>query len=144
MKAITIKQPWASLIAINKKHYETRSWNTKYRGPILIHAGKKIEKEYLKDYLFKNPLSESGIKNIEDIPVGAIIAKAILKDCIKVVECGYTYSILEDGTKIEGDEFYFGDYSEGRYIWKLEEVIQLKEPIPCKGQLSLWNYEGCV
>lgn len=99
---------------------------------MLIHAGKKIEKEYLKDYLFSNALSKSGIKNTDDIPVGAIIAKAVLKDCIKVKECGYTYAILEDGTKIEGDEFYFGDYSEGRYAWKLEDVIQLKEPIKCK------------
>jgi hypothetical protein len=41
MKAITIWQPWASLIAIGAKQYETRSWETKYRGPIAIHAAKK-------------------------------------------------------------------------------------------------------
>lgn len=38
MKAITIWQPWASLIACGVKQYETRSWPTKYRGPIAIHA----------------------------------------------------------------------------------------------------------
>ena len=143
MKAITIKQPWASLIASGKKRNETRSWNTKYRGPVLIHAGKKIEKEYLKDYLFSDALSESGIKNTEDIPTGAIIAKVVLTECRKVIECGYTYAILEDGTKVEGDEFYFGDYSEGRYIWTLEDIRPIK-PIPCKGQLSIWNYEGDI
>ena len=39
-KAITIRQPWAGLIAVGEKIYETRSWPTKYRGPIAIHAGK--------------------------------------------------------------------------------------------------------
>ena len=41
MKAITIWQPWASLIACGAKKYETRSWPTKYRGPIAIHAAAK-------------------------------------------------------------------------------------------------------
>jgi len=41
LKAITIWQPWASLIAIGEKQYETRSWKTDYRGPIAIHAAAK-------------------------------------------------------------------------------------------------------
>ena len=41
MKAITLWQPWASLIACGAKKYETRSWATRYRGPIAIHAAKK-------------------------------------------------------------------------------------------------------
>lgn len=41
MKAITIWQPWASLLAHGMKQYETRSWATKYRGPIAIHAAKR-------------------------------------------------------------------------------------------------------
>ena len=42
MKVITIKQPWATLIAEGYKEYEFRTWNTKYRGELLIHAGKGI------------------------------------------------------------------------------------------------------
>lgn len=41
MKAITVLQPWATLLVTGKKHIETRSWKTNYRGEILIHAGKK-------------------------------------------------------------------------------------------------------
>lgn len=41
MKIITLWQPWASLIALNLKQYETRSWSTKYRGKIAIHAAKR-------------------------------------------------------------------------------------------------------
>lgn len=38
MKALTIWQPWASLLVSGQKKYETRSWATAYRGPIAIHA----------------------------------------------------------------------------------------------------------
>ena len=53
MKVLTVKEPWASLIAYGYKEYEFRSWKTNYRGKILIHAGKSLEKdvsELFKDY----------------------------------------------------------------------------------------------
>lgn len=40
MKALTIRQPWASLVALGVKTILTRSWSTRYRGPLAIHAGK--------------------------------------------------------------------------------------------------------
>ena len=60
MKVLTIKQPWASLIIEGYKRFEFRSWKTNYRGELLIHAGKSIDKEayerlkgYLKEILGK-------------------------------------------------------------------------------------------
>lgn len=50
MKAITIKQPFASLIAAGLKEYEFRTWKTKYRGEILIHAGKGVDKKAMKKF----------------------------------------------------------------------------------------------
>lgn len=50
MKVLTIKQPWATLIMQGDKRFEFRSWQTKYRGDLLIHAGKGIDKEAIKDY----------------------------------------------------------------------------------------------
>lgn len=47
MKALTLIQPWATLIMLGEKQIETRSWNTKYRGKLAIHAGKKIDKDKL-------------------------------------------------------------------------------------------------
>lgn len=49
MKVLTIKEPWATLIIDGYKKYEFRSWKTKYRGKILIHAGMSLEKDMLKD-----------------------------------------------------------------------------------------------
>ena len=74
MKVITIKQPFASLIAAGIKEYEFRTWKTKYRGEILIHAGKGIDKKAMKKF------EEYGL----EYPSGCIIAKANLSDCIKV------------------------------------------------------------
>ena len=73
MKVITIKQPWATLIVEGYKRFEFRSWKTNYRGDILIHAGKGIDKEAmerLKKYL------------PNEIPLGKIIGKATLTDCV--------------------------------------------------------------
>lgn len=127
MKVITIKQPWASLIAEGYKEFEFRTWNTKYRGEILIHAGIGIDKEAMerfKDYKL-------------DYPSGCIIAKAKITDSIYVDEdfineIGYTnplvYKNIIDKRDWKG------------YAFKLESVQKIK-PIYLKGKLSLWNYE---
>ena len=73
MKVLTIKQPWATLIMQKDKEYEFRSWKTQYRGDLLIHAGKGIDKEALirlKKYLPK------------ELPLGKILGKVKLVDCI--------------------------------------------------------------
>lgn len=41
MKAISIKEPWASLINSGKKTIETRTWKTDYRGKLLLCCSKK-------------------------------------------------------------------------------------------------------
>lgn len=76
MKVITIKQPQATLIAEGYKEYEFRTWKTKFRGDILIHAGKSIDKKAMERF-----------KYLElEYPIGQIIAKAIITDCIYVDE----------------------------------------------------------
>ena len=50
MKVLTLKQPWATLVAEGIKRYEFRSWKTNYRGKILIHAGIGIDKEAMKKF----------------------------------------------------------------------------------------------
>ena len=50
MRVITLKQPWATLVAEGLKKYEFRSWKYNYRGEILIHAGKGIDKEAMKKF----------------------------------------------------------------------------------------------
>ncbi|MDX5091650.1 ASCH domain-containing protein, partial [Lactobacillus crispatus] len=77
MKAITIHQPWATLIALGEKQFETRSWETKYRGPLAIHAGKKVDKEICLEEPFRSVLAKHGI-TAEILPTGAVVAIANL------------------------------------------------------------------
>ena len=124
MKAITIKQPWASLIVKGYKKYEFRSWKTKYRGKILIHAVISIEKDMLERFKEYNL----------DYSKGAIIGEAEIVDCILVDE-----EFNEKLRKINKTVYGRSNHVE-TYAWKLENVIKYEKPIYIKGQLGLWNY----
>lgn len=136
MKTITLHQPWASLIAYGHKRFETRGWRTHYRGPIAIHAGKQIDRQAVlmiaRDY-------PSIWREISPLPTGVILATAELVECWEITE---NRSLRLEGIMraVPLSEEYFGDYSPGRYAWELADVRQLTEPIPAKGQLSLWEY----
>lgn len=141
MKALTIKQPWATLIALGEKKFETRSWQTKYRGPLAIHAGKTIDKEACEDYWIKETLAKHGIKSWEELPTGVVIATTELIECHKIgLGVGKVFTTTETGPVIDGLEYEFGFYEEGRYAWELSNLNVLLEPMSAKGQLSLWEW----
>lgn len=127
MKVITIKQPFATLIAEGYKEYEFRTWKTKYRGDILIHAGKGIDKKAMKRYEHLNL----------DYPTGCIIAKAILTDCILIGDKEKEMLTKKDPL------VYYGIIKKPDWIgygFKLENVQKI-EPIGINGKLSLWDYD---
>lgn len=128
MKAISIQEPYASLIAYGYKKIETRSWATKYRGEILIHASKS--KKYLQSIKDENILDL--IKKI-NLSHGKIICKATIVDCIKMDD----KFISEIKTK---PEYILGIYEIGRYAWVLENIQLLTCPIEVKGKLNIWEY----
>jgi len=141
MKAITIYQPFASLIAQGFKRYETRGWRTNYRGPIAIHAGKQIDhqtvlilaKDYTKTWHQISPLS-----------TGCVIAIAELVDCWKVLDNHLLEAQPPNEKRVKFlnmRELPFGDYTPGRYAWELANVCRI-EPVPVKGQQGLWNWEA--
>ncbi len=72
MKTLTLTQPWAQLIAIGAKRIETRSWGTKYRGPIAIHAAKGFPK-WARETCLRSPFIEAlnRANYLPDIPLGA-------------------------------------------------------------------------
>ncbi len=125
MKVLTIKEPWASLIINGYKKYEFRSWKTKYRGKILIHAGMSLEKdvaERFREY------------NLEYYK-GAIIGEATITDCI-LVDAKFN----EELRKINPLVYARSNHVE-TYAWKLENIKKYDKPIYIKGKLGLWNYE---
>lgn len=122
MKTLSIKEPYASLIKNKVKHYETRSYDTKYRGEIFIHAS-----------LGKKDACDELWKMVGKVLPGYIICKANLVDSI----CMDDEFINE--VKKNPWEYKSGYYKPGRYAWKLENVEVIK-PIKAKGNLGLWNY----
>ena len=145
MKAITILEPWASLIAYGVKKIETRSWSTNYRGKIAIHAGKSKKNTGGVINEFK------GIKLPDDfIPLnyGCVIAIADLVDCVQIKTLLMLHqspkthtATLANNQKISGNEYILGDYTLGRYAWILKNVQRI-EPIPTRGQQRIWNWSG--
>ena len=135
MKALTIHAPWAPLIAIGEKQYETRSWRTNYRGPIAIHCSRSMDFLYrCNELLFVYALRKHGLE-IEDVNKlrGQVIATAELVDCIEIDELVvFNRSV---------NELVFGDWRDGRFAWKLENVKKLETPVPAVGKQRLWNWE---
>ncbi len=154
MKAITVYQPWASLIAVGAKKYETRSWSTNYRGPIAIHAGKKpfTNNEYTDGelYPFAYALNLPDIYSFDTLTLGAVIATAELVDCHKIIArygdnhpCIHyqPFNAYMQEIPIIGNELLLGDWTPGRYAWELTNVKMLPEPIPVRGQQGLWEWK---
>ena len=126
MKVITIKQPWATLIAEGYKEYEFRTWKTRYRGDILIHAGKSIDKKAMERFKHLNL----------EYPVGQIIAKATITDCIYVDEEFSQKMYKQDPNVYKG---LFNQDGWNGYGFKLENIKKIN-PIEVNGKLSLWDY----
>lgn len=151
MKAISILQPWASLVAIGAKKIETRSWPTNYKGPLAIHASKRFtmtNRKLCDDDTFMAALFYSSMAKIthaDQLPLGAVIATCNLVRCLYIKDDGlfkvhgFTAGFAPD-MSVEEPEKSFGDYTTGRFAWILEDVKQIK-PVPAKGQLGLWNWE---
>lgn len=147
MKAITILQPWATLIALGEKIFETRGWATSHSGPLAIHAGKKIDRDACEQGPIKYTLSKYGY-TADNLPTGAVLAKVQLTNCYSVKRdvLGGLVLLHSDSGKgyfsTEDDEFYFGDFTSGRFAWELTNVQRLAEPIPARGQQRIWTWEG--
>lgn len=153
MKAITLYNPHAVLVGLREKQFETRSWETKYRGPLAIHAAKRSPDEFLVlqteepffSVLDKHKVYSTGIYD------GKVIAVVDLVDCFKILHeddiavyaTNMTKSLKPSLVMVipkKCNEYHFGDYTVGRYAWKLENPRLLKQPVPAKGMQRIWNF----
>lgn len=128
MKALTLWQPWASLIAWGEKQYETRSWGTAYRGDLAIHAGKHLERH---PSFWHELYSKYDLINV---PRGMVVAVARLETVILM----NTRLIA----KISDKEYSVGTWEIGRWAWLFMDIRPLEKPIPAKGMQGLWEWNG--
>lgn len=117
MKAISIKQPWASLIIEGIKDIENRSWYTHYRGRLYIHASKGYDRQGADLVSKLYPEHESIIKDASEIR-GGIIGHVHLVDCVTS----------------HNSPWFHGEY--GFVLTSFKEIPFY----PIKGQLGLFDF----
>ena len=133
IKAISLHQPWASLIAMRLKKFETRSWLTNYRGKLVICAAKKNTLQQQSSYedLASSLLLDLTVQPWSSLPLGMAIAVVDLTDCIEMTD-----EFIDEQSEAE---LLCGHWESGRFAWKLENVQPLPQPLPIKGKQGLWN-----
>ncbi|MBZ0291402.1 MAG: ASCH domain-containing protein [Anaerolineae bacterium] len=137
MKAITLHEPWASLIACGLKKYETRSWTTRHRGLIAIHAAAQNGQYYADGWQTLELLRARFGKQLADAsfptvaPFGCIVAVATLKAVFHTEAIAPTLDALE---------LAVGNFEPGRAAWQLVDVHRLNIPIPARGAQGLWEW----
>lgn len=132
MKALSIIQPWASLIATGIKDIENRTWRTNYRGDFLIHASAKrlpagwtalTSEQYAAATRLVNPYGKEN--DVKQLPVSAIIGKARLVDCV----------LNHPSVWAE----------KGVWNWVLADVQLFSTPIlNVKGRLGFWEFDDAL
>lgn len=139
VKALTLQQPWATLIALGLKSVETRRWHPRENpGKIVICSSKKpITGPAHERLLGTQPFAECLAGH--ETPRSAMLAVATLDRCERTE--------MLHLPEVPWPEVAFGDYSPGRWAWFLTDVTALPEPVPLtplrKGErdfrLSLWD-----
>lgn len=152
MRAITLTQPWATLVALGAKTVETRSWGTSYRGRLLIHAAQGFPRD-AKALCFLSPWAYCLRRRFSVapyppnlLPRKAAVAVADLVNVLPTSDPVVQSRFLESGQnkppwQWTPDELNaeFGNFEPGRFVWVLANVRRLRAPYPMAGALGLWN-----
>lgn len=147
MKVLSLWQPWATLVVIGAKAFETRGW----RPPqgvigqrIAIHATKSEDGAARRLCMAEPFLSALRLVYGDDyqgddraLPRGVILGSVLLVSAKPTEEVRSWLSKMDRGKR----ELQFGNYSDGRVAWRLDARRVLNEPIPAKGMQRLWNWD---
>jgi activating signal cointegrator 1 len=149
-RVLTLTAPWGSLVAAAEsddpligKRYETRSWQTSYRGTVLFHQAGGLAKyrEAELERLIKQPpflqtCRHLGYHRFSDLPRGAIVAVATLTNIFRTEEVRNSLSATERA---------FGNYEDRRFAWQLRDIVRLNPVIAdVKGHQQLWTWTGAI
>ena len=133
MRALTLHQPWASLIADGRKAVETRSWAPPVAllgERIAIHAGKVVDKYYADDWYAGFPL-----------PIGCVVCTAVLADMGQIRQELLGKSVMVQWWRaglLEHPVDPYGDFALSRWLWRLDDVEAVSPPIPARGHQGIW------
>lgn len=135
-KALSVKQPWAALIANGRKTIETRRWATNYRGPLLICSSKSADRSAPKSVTMQWIAHESAglrVARFHLLDRGVALCLVDLVGCERITR-------EHSSSRLEADACC--PVYEGLVCWHLDNVRRLKAPLPeVKGSLRLFNVE---
>jgi hypothetical protein len=144
VKALTLTEPYATLVLYGWKRYETRSWQTSHRGPLAIHAastyngvgGKRAFEALVADLHPGLVARLEQLANPIQFELGRLIGVTWVENCVPVEE-------VRDVIQASDEEFDWweadvGNYGDGRYAWELRDPVGFPS-IPWKGHQGLWN-----
>ena len=132
IKALSLHQPWATLIAIGAKRIETRAWQTPHRGLLAIHATRDLPREAVALCAvspFREALLAGNVAGPDALPRGCVLAIVRVTGCTPI------------DAPPEGVEAAFGDYTPGRFAWQFDDIWALPEPIGARGAQGVWSCE---
>jgi len=135
MKAITLTQPWASLMALGAKRQETRSWPTTLTGEVAITAAKNFPKD-CRELCMSRDFGRF-VPDWKSLPTSCVLAVGTLVKCVRT-ESEFA-RLGELATPESFAELLFGDYSPFRFVHVYTDIKPLREPVPCRGALGYWE-----
>ena len=144
MKAITIKQPWALLVAAGVKTVENRSTNIfgSYRGPLAVHSSRQVDRHALASPMVRDALRSLGLVPgaLPVLPLGAVLAVVELVDVHH--DSVHTPVVVDDELRVTDPCSPWAH----RDAWHalLEDVRPLPAPVPWSGRLGLWDLPDVV
>lgn len=126
--ALTIKQPWATLVAEGKKDVENRGWATRWRGLLLIHAGLAFDLEGYESLKSARKIQRTP----EKFPTGFIVGAAVLRDCIPWRLANF------DPNAYGLDEGPSEWHQQNQIGWYLDAPRLFSNPFPYGGHQGVW------
>jgi ASCH domain len=112
--ALTVRQPWASLIIEGTKDVENRGWSTYHRGPLIIHAGNALDREALAKH-------RRLLQHADSLPHGCLLGTVDLVDCVERARSRWA--------------------EPGAFHWLLRDPRPFRSLVPMRGSLGLWQPE---
>lgn len=118
MRALSLWQPWASLIYDGRKTIETRHWEMLHRGPLAIHAAMKVDKDACAEFGY----------DWKAIPRGAVLCIVSVQGCVRF---GPTFQKADK----------YGDFTEGRFGILMQMLKKFEFPLIVKGHQGIWHWD---
>lgn len=141
ISALSMTDPFGTLVALGAKTIETRSWTTPYRGPLAIHVAKTLPPEAAACCELphvRQALEAGGYSRRPEVrdnpwclPLGQVIAIAWLDEVERITPA----------FQVEETERRFGLFTPGRYAWRFTQVYRLSVPLPARGALGVWEWQ---